>query len=160
MVIYYMLAFFVIVLDQGTKWLVVEKMTLGQNIPLIEGFLSFHSHRNTGAAWGMFEGKMTFFYVVTVVIVLVFLYLFHTEGKKSRLLSISLMLLIGGALGNFIDRVVREEVVDFIRVYIPIIQYDFPIFNVADMALTFGVLLLFIYIWKKEEVGEEQSEKV
>lgn len=156
MVFYYLIAVAVIALDQWTKWLVVRYMELGENIPLIEGLLSFHSHRNTGAAWGMFEGKMTFFYIITIVVVAAFIYFFHKEGKKSRLLSVSLMLLIGGAIGNFIDRLFYEEVVDFIRIKIPIIQYDFPIFNVADMALTFGVLLLIVYIWTSEEQEEEQ----
>jgi len=154
-VFYYFIAIAVIALDQWTKWLVVRYMELGENISLIDHLLSLHSHRNTGAAWGMFEGKMTFFYIITIVVVAGFIYFFHKEGKKSRLLSVSLMLLIGGAIGNFIDRLLHEEVVDFIRIKIPIIQYNFPIFNVADMALTFGVLLLIVYIWTSEEQEEE-----
>ena len=64
------------------------------------------------------------------------------------------MILLGGAIGNFIDRVFRGEVVDFIDVLIPIINYDFPIFNVADAALTISVVMLIIALFR-----EEQKEK-
>ena len=56
------------------------------------------------------------------------------------------MMLLGGAIGNFIDRVWRKEVVDFVDVLIPIINYDFPIFNIADAALTIGVVLIILFI--------------
>lgn len=127
--------------DQLTKYLVVTKMTLGQSIPLIDNFLYITSHRNEGAAWGILQGKMMFFYLITLVVVgVVIVWLTRLDFKKDKLLVIALALILGGALGNFIDRVFYQHVVDFIDTYI--FGYDFPIFNVADSALCIGVVLM------------------
>lgn len=127
--------------DQLTKYLVVTKMTLGQSILLIDNFLYITSHRNEGAAWGILQGKMMFFYLITLIVVgVVMVWLTRLDLKKDKLLVIALALILGGALGNFIDRVSYQHVVDFIDTYI--FGYDFPIFNVADSALCIGVVLM------------------
>lgn len=154
-VIYYIVALLVVLVDQWTKWKVVEAMEIGEKIPLIDGYLALLSHRNSGAAWGMLEGKMTFFYVITFLVVGGLLVYFHKEAKGDRLLSWSIMFIVGGAIGNFIDRVRLGEVVDFISVYIPVIQYNFPIFNVADAALTIGVLFMLIHTF----IDDKNKEK-
>lgn len=154
--IYYAIAGLVILLDQLTKWLVVKNMQLGERIDIIDPYLSLLSHRNRGAAWGMLEGQMWLFYIVTVIVVIGIVYYFHTEAKGIPLFSVSLMLLLGGALGNFIDRLFQGEVVDFVSVLIPVINYDFPIFNVADAALSIGVGLLIIYIILDEKKNKKK----
>ncbi len=154
--IYYALAGLVILLDQLTKWLVVKNMELGERILILEPNLSFLSHRNSGAAWGMLEGQMWLFTIVTIVVVVGIIYYFHKEAQGHPLFSLSLMLLLGGALGNFIDRMIRGEVVDFISVIIPGIHYHFPIFNIADAALTIGVGLLIIHIILDEKKNKEK----
>lgn len=154
--IYYGIAIVIILIDQWTKWLVVQNMNLGEKISIIEPYVGLLSHRNKGAAWGMLEGQMWLFYIVTVVVVAGIVYFFHKEAKGSPLLSSSLMLLLGGAVGNFIDRLWRKEVVDFVDVLIPVINYDFPIFNVADAALTIGVVLMIIHVF----VDEKKKKKV
>ena len=132
-----------IIVDQLTKFLVVKYMTLGQSISVIDNFLYITSHRNEGAAWGILQGKMIFFYVVTVVVIgLVILWIRKLDIKKEKLLVIALSLILGGALGNFIDRVMYQHVVDFINTYI--FGYDFPIFNIADSALCIGVFLMAV----------------
>ncbi|PIC81456.1 signal peptidase II [Sporosarcina sp. P18a] len=151
MIVYYAIAALVIGLDQLTKWLVVKNMELGEHISVLDPYIALLSHRNRGAAWGMLEGKMWLFFIVTIVVVVAIVYFFHTEGKKDRLLGMSLMLLLGGAIGNFIDRLVRGEVVDFISVLIPVIHYDFPIFNVADAALTIAVILILLHVMLDEK---------
>lgn len=156
MVIYYALAGLVILLDQLTKWLVVKNMQLGERIDIINPYLSLLSHRNRGAAWGMLEGQMWLFYIVTVIVVIGILYYFHKEAKGIPLFSVSLMLLLGGAIGNFIDRLLQGEVVDFVSVLIPVINYDFPIFNIADAALSIGVGLLIIFIILDEKKNKEK----
>ena len=133
-----------IIVDQLTKFLVVKYMTLGQSISVIDNFLYITSHRNEGAAWGILQGKMIFFYVVTLVVIgLVILWIRKLDIKKEKLLVIALSLILGGALGNFIDRVMYQHVVDFINTYI--FGYDFPIFNIADSALCIGVFLMAVY---------------
>lgn len=130
-----------LIVDQLTKYLVVTQMTLGQSIPLIDNFIYITSHRNEGAAWGILQGKMMFFYIITLVVVgVVIVWLSRLDVKKDKLLVIALAFILGGALGNFIDRVFYQHVVDFIDTYI--FGYDFPIFNIADSALTIGVALM------------------
>ncbi|ARF15259.1 signal peptidase II [Sporosarcina ureae] len=154
MIFYYAIAALVIGLDQLTKWLIVKNMELGEHIAILDPYIALLSHRNRGAAWGMLEGKMWLFFIVTIVVVVAIIYFFHTEGKKDQLLGVSLMLLLGGAIGNFIDRLLRGEVVDFISVLIPVIHYDFPIFNVADAALTIAVILILLHV-----VFDEKKKK-
>jgi signal peptidase II len=141
-VFYYLLAVVVILFDQVTKWVVVQTMRLGQSIPIIENFFYLTSHRNRGAAWGILEGQMWFFYIITVIVIVFVVYYLQTQGKKQPLLGTALALILGGAIGNFIDRLFRKEVVDFLDVYI--FSYDYPIFNIADSALVVGVGLIII----------------
>ncbi|MHA6258634.1 signal peptidase II [Sporosarcina sp. CAU 1771] len=156
MFLYYGLAALVVLLDQLTKWLVVKNMNLGERIEILEPYLALFSHRNKGAAWGMLEGQMWLFYIVTVVVAGGIIYYFHKEAKGYPLFGLSLMLLLGGAIGNFIDRLWRKEVVDFVDVLIPIINYDFPIFNVADAALTVGVVLVIVHIIVDEKKNKKK----
>ncbi|QPR66354.1 signal peptidase II [Lysinibacillus macroides] len=151
---YYGLAAFVILLDQWTKWLIVKNMEYGERIALWDPWFGLLSHRNRGAAWGMLEGQIWLFSIVTVVVIGAIIYFYHKEAKGKPLFQVGLMLLLGGALGNFIDRLFRGEVVDFADVLIPIINYDFPIFNVADAALTIAVVLLMIGL-----IVEDKKEK-
>lgn len=152
---YYLIALIIIILDQVTKWIVVQKMDLYQSIPVIEQLLYMTSHRNKGAAFGILQGQMWLFYIVTVaVIVFVVIYL-RKFAMNNKLAAISMSLILGGAIGNFIDRVVRKEVVDFIDVYI--FTYDFPIFNVADMSLVIGVGLMMIYVILDERKVRENK---
>lgn len=131
-----------IAIDQVSKWIIVKEMELGESIPIIDNVLYITSHRNRGAAWGILENKMWFFYVITVIFVIFILFYMKKYAKTDKLLGISLGLILGGAIGNFIDRVVRKEVVDFIHTYI--FSYNFPVFNIADSALCVGVALIII----------------
>jgi len=142
MYIYYVIAVVVIALDQLTKWLVVKNMALYESIPIIDGFFHLTSYRNRGAAWGILEGKMFFFYVITAIVVVGIIYFMQKYGKGSRLLATSFAMILGGAIGNFIDRIVRKEVVDFFD--FNIFGYHYPIFNIADSALVIGIIMLLI----------------
>src|SRR5699024_5103938 len=142
MYLYYLLALIVIGIDQGSKWIVKTKMDLYEQIPIIDNFFYITSHRNAGAAWGILQGQMTFFYIITVVFTIGIIYFLHKYAKDNVGLAISISLILGGAIGNFIDRLFRKEVVDFIDVMI--FSYDYPIFNVADSFLVIGVILFAI----------------
>lgn len=152
---YYAIAVFIIIMDQWTKYLVVKNMDLYESIPVIPDLFFITSHRNSGAAWGILENQFIFFYIVTFIVVAGIIYYMQKYAKNFPLLAISLGLLLGGAIGNFIDRLIRKEVVDFLDVMI--IRYDFPIFNIADSALTVGVVLVIIatIIEEKRRKGEE-----
>ncbi len=146
-----------IALDQLTKNLVVRNMEVGESIKIIDGFLNLTSHRNSGAAWGMFQGQMVFFYIVTVAVVAMLIYIYKKEAKDNLLMQLALTFLLAGAVGNFIDRVLFQEVVDFIDVLI--FGYDFPIFNVADSALTIGVILMLIEFFFMGRGDENEQNK-
>lgn len=131
-------------------------MELGQSIVVIEDFLFITSHRNRGAAWGILQGQMWFFYVITVIVIIGIVYYMQKWAKGKILASLSLALMLGGAIGNFIDRVFRKEVVDFVDVYI--FGYDFPIFNVADSSLVVGVFLLMIWMFIEERNAKKEKK--
>ncbi|KAB8138671.1 lipoprotein signal peptidase [Gracilibacillus oryzae] len=138
----YVVAVVIIGLDQLTKLWIVRNMELGEQITVIENVFYLTSHRNTGAAWGILAGEMTFFYIITAIVIGFVIYYIQKHAKDSKLLGLSLALVLGGAIGNFIDRLFRKEVVDFFDIYIG--SYDYPIFNIADSALVVGVILIFI----------------
>ncbi len=145
-----------VILDQITKFIVIKTMTLGETITIIEDFFLLNSHRNTGGAWGILQDQMTVFYLVTLIAFVLFYYLAkETDFKNKKVYSIAVILLIAGGLGNFIDRVLSQEVVDFLDFYI--FGYDFPIFNVADMCLTIG-MGLFAYDILLEEVIRDKTK--
>src|SRR4051794_19529847 len=131
-------------------------MDLGESITVIENFLYITSHRNRGAAWGILEGQMWFFYLITVVVIIAIIYYMQKAEKEGSLFRLSLALILGGAIGNFIDRVLHQEVVDFIHTY-PF-GYNFPIFNIADSSLVVGVGLLLIYMLIEEKMAKKKEK--
>ncbi|MFC2950180.1 signal peptidase II [Virgibacillus sediminis] len=142
MYVYYLLALIVVVIDQITKLAIIRTMEIGEQLTIIEGFFYFTSHRNAGAAWGIFQGQMLFFYIITLLVIVGVVYYMQRYARKDKLLATALGFILGGAIGNFIDRLLYQEVVDFLDVII--FGYDFPIFNIADSALTIGVILVII----------------
>ncbi|MED1854129.1 MULTISPECIES: signal peptidase II [Brevibacillus] len=137
---YFIIAAAIIALDQWTKSLVVKHMELGQSIPLIQDVLHLTSHRNTGAAFGILANQRMLFVVITIAVVVGILISLIRIGKSQPRVSLALSMVLGGAIGNFIDRVTTGKVVDFVDVTV----INFPIFNVADMAITIGVGLLLL----------------
>ena len=131
-------------------------MEFGERISVWDPWFGILSHRNRGAAWGMLEGQMWLFSIVTIGVICAILYFYHKEAKGKPLFQVGLMLLLGGAIGNFIDRIFRGEVVDFVDVLIPVINYDFPIFNIADAALTMAVVILMIGLIVEDKKGKKQ----
>ncbi|MBE4908799.1 signal peptidase II [Bacillus luteolus] len=154
--IYYLIALVIIVFDQITKWAIVTYMSLGESITVIESFLYITSHRNRGAAWGILQGQMWFFYIITVVVVIILITYIQKLPKNQRIMGYALGLMLGGAIGNFIDRIFRKEVVDFINTYI--FTYDFPIFNIADSALVVGVGIILVLTLFEGKFKEGESK--
>lgn len=130
-------------------------MEYGESIKIIDNFFYLSSHRNRGAAWGILEGQMWFFYVLTAVVIFMIIYYIQTGTKGKWLLGVSLGLILGGAVGNFIDRIVRKEVVDFLH-FPNLFGYNFPVFNIADSALCIGVGLLIIQMIIEEKKAKKE----
>lgn len=155
MIIYYILAILLLVLDQWSKIAIVNNFALHEVKEVVPGILSLFYIQNEGAAWGIFEGRMFFFFIITVVVVGAMVYNAHKQGFDKKIVGISYAFLLSGALGNFIDRMRLGYVVDMFRLDF----IDFPIFNVADVCLTIGVILMTIYILFMEEEEEKISSK-
>ncbi|OFN97972.1 signal peptidase II [Staphylococcus sp. HMSC077B09] len=142
----------ILIIDQVTKLIIATTMNIGDSYEVIPNFLNITSHRNNGAAWGILSGKMGFFYIITIFILIVLVLFYIKEAKYNLFMQVAISLLFAGALGNFIDRLVNGEVVDFVDTNI--FGYDFPIFNVADSSLTIGVLFIIIALLKDSNSKE------
>lgn len=131
-----------VVFDQYTKYLAVIKLKDKDPFILIDGVLQFNYLENTGAAWGILSGKKILFVIVTSLILVFLIYFFVKMPleKKYNPLKVLTIILIAGAIGNLIDRIRLNYVVDFI--YFNLI--NFPIFNIADCYVTVSVILLII----------------
>ncbi|HFI0037944.1 TPA: signal peptidase II [Streptococcus suis] len=145
------LAAVLIVLDQLVKAWTVANIELDTVEPFLPGFMSLAYLRNYGAAWSILENQQWFFTIVTIAAVtgLIWYYIKQIQGNIWTLFSLSLM--IAGALGNFIDRIRLGYVVDMFHLDF----ISFPVFNVADICLSVGVGILFIYIMKEENNGSK-----
>lgn len=139
---YWVLALGVLAVDQFTKWLVRDSIALGEIRPFLGDFLVLTYVRNTGAAFGVFAGGRVFF-IVTGIIVLAFVAAYWRRSRpKAWPIVVALALVTSGALGNMIDRAATGRVTDFL--YAKFI--DFPVFNVADMAISIGVVILMAWL--------------
>ncbi|MEI5992635.1 signal peptidase II [Candidatus Enterococcus mansonii] len=149
--VYLIISAVLIGLDQWVKYVTVASIQLGETKEFIPGFLSFTYIRNTGAAWSLLEGKMWFFYIITVIVVAVVLYILVKNINSSKWFTVGLSLVLAGAIGNFIDRVRLGFVVDMFQTEF----INFPIFNVADTALVIGVACIFIYLILEEKAAKD-----
>ena len=131
-----------LIVDQITKILVVNSLVPGENIEIIKNIFSIIYTNNTGAAFSILLGKRIFLIVVAVLIIGVLLYYIKRNKIEKNIDIIALSFVIGGSLGNLIDRIVRGYVIDFISIKIG--NYNFPIFNVADILIVIGVFLLLL----------------
>jgi signal peptidase II len=141
----------ILLLDQWTKSMVVQKLPLYQRLEVIQGFFNLTHVRNTGGAFGIFGGERgglgsILFVVVSLIAIgaIVFLFLKIKESEKTLALSFSLIL--SGAVGNLIDRLRYGEVVDFLDFHLS--TYHWPAFNVADSAICIGIGLMALELLK------------
>ena len=130
-----------IAIDQFVKHLVVVSLALGGSFSVIDGILSITRINNTGAAWSILSGHQ-FFFVIIAIFAAILVFYFIVQYWANMPYRIGLGLLLAGTLGNVIDRILNNHVVDMFQLDF----INFPIFNCADMYLTFGILILAIAI--------------
>ncbi len=140
--LFYLIAILIVVIDQLTKYAVVSTMKLYESIAVIEGWFHITFVRNTGAAFSILKDQTWFFIITAIIVSFILIYLIYRVYREYRLLAVILAMILGGAVGNLIDRVMHGTVVDFIDVRI----INFAIFNIADIAITVGTALLVIYV--------------
>lgn len=143
----------VLALDQATKALASSHLLLGQPVPILGNLARLTLVHNSGAAFGLFPGSRLPFILVSALAIAVVLYLFARDAYRSLGNRLLLGCILGGALGNLLDRVRWGRVVDFIDVGWGALRW--PVFNVADSAVTLGVILL---AWNIARSGRTDSD--
>ena len=142
-IIVFSAALIVVFLDQITKILIRKNFELNESVPIIKNVLHLTYVSNTGSAFGLFRGFNIFLILFSVIVIVAIFYYLKKIVKNERLLQFSVGLLLGGTIGNLADRLLYGAVTDFIDFRI------WPVFNVADSAVTISILLLIILVWKK-----------
>ncbi|MCC6414510.1 MAG: signal peptidase II [Opitutaceae bacterium] len=153
------LAILVFVLDQLTKLWIINRLPLGsygpyESITVIPGFFYLVHVGNTGAAWSMLTGKSTLLAAIAII-TLAGIYFFRSSlGLRDRLAQIAFGLLCGGIVGNLVDRIQHQHVVDFLDFHFG--SYVYPTFNVADSAICVGVVL---YLWHSFKTAPTAAQR-
>jgi signal peptidase II len=144
---WYLLSLVVLILDQWTKWLAETNLTFHEPVPVIEPILNWTLAYNYGAAFSFLAdagGWQKWFFSGLALVMSIFLIGYLVKApRQAKLLSTGLALVLGGAIGNLIDRLLHGHVIDFIHVHYQN-DWHYPIFNIADMGISIGVILIII----------------
>lgn len=138
----YLTSVIVLLIDQIVKLLIKTNMNLNEEISIIPNFFSIQYLKNTGAAFSILENQTILLAITSIICISVIIYYLKKEENLTTAMYLSLGLVLGGILGNLIDRIVYQGVIDFLS--FQIFNYNFPVFNIADIGITIGVLLLII----------------
>ena len=139
----------IVFFDQILKIVIRNFIPIGHSIQIIPSFFNLTYVENQGAAWSLFSGNRIFLIFVAVISLIFIYYFFIREKKLNKLELISYSTLIGGLLGNLIDRIILGAVIDYLD--FTIFNYPFPIFNFADICIVISVFLILIINWKEEK---------
>jgi signal peptidase II len=144
----------VVILDQVTKWVIQDRFLLGEGCWIVDRIFMISHVRNPGVAFGMLAGlALTWripFFIVTAAAAAWLLFSVYRSAGHLLLGRVALGLIVGGAVGNQIDRIRFGEVVDFLDVWLG--TYHWPTFNVADSAISCGVAVLIFALWRAKEL--------
>ena len=153
-----LVAIVTLVLDQLTKFAVLRFLGYAQERVVVEGFFKFVHWGNTGAAWSMLHGNNELLTVIALVALLALFLTRHHFGIEQPLGQWALGFMFGGIVGNIIDRLLHNHVVDFIYFHVQTrsgVEAGFPAFNIADSGICIGVALMFLLSWQMEEKPPE-----
>jgi signal peptidase II len=153
--LFYFVAAFVLVFDQFTKQLITGTMLRGESRQIFGDFVRLTYVHNDGAAFGLDLGGRWSFIVVTIVVA-AFIVFYYSRSEKTPTARWALALILGGALGNLVDRVRIGEVVDFL--HLSVASVSWPIFNVADIGVSVGVGLLALHLFRKEHPEDVEAD--
>lgn len=142
-----------VILDQIVKYLIISKCTLYKKNPVIDGFFNITYVQNRGAAWGILNNNIILLVVITVLALGLICSFIFKESNIKKLDIVLYGMLLGGIIGNFIDRVFRGYVIDFLDFII--FGYDFPVFNIADMLIVISVGIMIITYWRSRNENTE-----
>ncbi len=154
MIVQFLTVVLLTALDQITKLWAVKSLRPVGEIPIIEGVFNLRYVENTGAAFSILQGKTFLLTVIPIVACAVMIYILAAGKMRSRLGTWGVTLIFSGALGNLIDRIFRGAVVDMFDFEL----INFPVFNVADICVTVGAVLFFIYAIFFYDKAEKKDE--
>lgn len=159
-IIYGLITIVSILLDQFTKYLAVINLKGNASIHVIGDFFRLTYVENRGAAFGMLQNQRWFFIITTILLIFLLIYMIWFNKKITNAGKLTLSLVFGGAIGNFIDRVRLAYVIDFFDVRFGEF-YDFPVFNIADSCLVvgIGILILLILFNKFDKIDKNDDIK-
>lgn len=143
----------ILLADQYTKLVVQQDMIVGQSIPVIHRIFHFTYVQNTGGAFGILRGRTNLFIIVSIIVIIFIIYFMLKEEKKDTFVKIVFSVVLGGAISNLIDRMRLGYVVDFIDFQV------WPVFNIADSAISVGMALLLIRLFFRKENPQELVKK-
>nr|WP_282155774.1 signal peptidase II [Cytobacillus gottheilii] len=149
----YWIALLTLAIDQLAKYMTRNFMEYGQTIPIINNFFNLTSHRNAGAAWGIFSGQK--FFLISIAFIAIIGIIIYSRKVTDNLTRIALGLFIGGAAGNVTDRLIFGEVTDMFDVQF----VNYPIFNTADVFLVSGAILLLVSTYRESKVTKNNPIK-
>ena len=152
----YIISLIIFILDQITKSLISTYLKLNESIEIIKDFFYIRYINNKGASWGILENNRILLIglsIIAIIMIIRYSYFF----KKTKLNTYGFGLLLGGILGNLSDRLIFGYVKDFLDFII--FRYDFPVFNIADISIVIGVVLLIISILKGEDKNGSKSSR-
>lgn len=152
---------FIVSLDQLTKTAITSSFAVGESIDVIKNFFNLTLIHNTGAAFGLLASldpaiREPFFLIIPSITLIAILYAFYKLSEEEMLSIFGLVLIVGGAIGNLIDRVRIGYVIDFLDFHWAD-KYHFPAFNVADSAICIGVAILVINLLLTPDEGEQAT---
>lgn len=149
-----------LVLDQLSKWWVRTRLPVpGDEVSALPGWFHFEHVQNRGAAWGMFEGQKWMLVFFTLTVTVAVLASAKDIAARGKMAAIGFGFILGGALGNLIDRLYQSYVTDFIDLDTPVhFLRTFPVFNIADSALTVGVVLLVLTMLRPSRFAAVSSD--
>lgn len=157
--IFSIITLLLVISDQMSKLAVLKYIKPLGSVKVIENIFSLTYVENRGAAFGILQNARWVFLVMTTIILIVLIYYKVKYKPESKIMNISLCLLISGAVGNMIDRVFRGFVVDMIEVTF----INYPVFNVADCFVVIGAILLMIYImfiYKEPQKRDDENDRI
>lgn len=154
--IIYIITLILVAIDQLTKFIINFKISSVDEIIIVDNFFSLKKMFNYGASWSLFNGFVVVF-IIIALIALVVLYKYQKRFKEGIYKTMTFSLLFAGIIGNLLDRCIHGYVIDYLKFVI--FNYNFPIFNVADICVVSGVILLIIGIIGKRDINEIVSTK-
>lgn len=132
----------VVIIDIISKLLVSNNLLLSKSVTIIPNFFYLTYAHNYGGAWSIFENNTLAITIISFIVILGISYYVFKNKVTRKIEIIGYSLLLGGAIGNLIDRIIYGYVIDFLDFYI--LGYDFPIFNIADIGIVVGIIFLLI----------------